>query len=137
MTLTEPTTRTLEVPGATLAYDVRPGTSTDEPPLFLIGSPMGAAGFGTLSRHFPERMIVTYDPRGSERSTKPDMTSPSTPQEHADDLHRIIKDLGGGPVDIDDPDRLPVADGEPARLGAHIDRDIQRAMREAREVEAA
>lgn len=39
----EPTTRTLTVPGATLAYDVREGDSA-EPPLLLIGSPMGAAG---------------------------------------------------------------------------------------------
>ena len=99
MTVTESTTRTLEAPGATLTYDVRPGGSTDEPPLFLIGSPMGAAGFGTLSGHFPDRTIITYDPRGSERSTKPDMTSPSTPDEHADDLHRIIQEVGG-PVDL-------------------------------------
>jgi pimeloyl-ACP methyl ester carboxylesterase len=101
MTLTDTATRTLEVPGATLTYDVRPGTGSGaEPPLFLIGSPMGAAGFGTLSRHFPERTIITYDPRGSERSTKPDMTSPSTPEEHADDVHRIIAELGGGSVDL-------------------------------------
>jgi pimeloyl-ACP methyl ester carboxylesterase len=101
MTITDTTTSTLEVPGATLAYDVRPGTGeTDAPPLFLIGSPMGAAGFGTLARHFPERTIVTYDPRGSERSTKLDMASPSTPEEHADDVHRIIAELGGGPVDL-------------------------------------
>jgi pimeloyl-ACP methyl ester carboxylesterase len=90
----------MDVPGAKLAYDVRPGTGSGEPPLFLIGSPMGAAGFGTLSKHFGDRTIITYDPRGSERSTKPDMTSPSTPEEHADDLHRIIQQLGGEPVDM-------------------------------------
>jgi pimeloyl-ACP methyl ester carboxylesterase len=101
MTLTEATTRTVEVPGATLTYDVRPGTGDPaEPPLFLIGSPMGAAGFGTLAKHFGDRTIITYDPRGSERSTKPDMTSPSTPDEHADDLHRIVAELGGRPVDM-------------------------------------
>ena len=86
MTMTEATTRTLEVPGAILTYDVRTGGSGDEPALFLIGSPMGAAGFGSLVGHFADRTIVTYDPRGSERSTKPDMTSESTPDEHADDL---------------------------------------------------
>lgn len=95
----EPVTRTLEVPGATLTYDLRVNGTTTEPPLFLFGSPMGAAGFGTLARHFADRTVVTYDPRGSERSTKPDMTSASTPDEHADDLHRIIQDVGG-PVDI-------------------------------------
>ena len=99
MTMTKPTTNALEVPGATLTYDVRPGTGSDIP-LFLIGSPMGAAGFGTLSSHFPERTIVTYDPRGAERSQKTDPTSPSTPDDHADDLHRIIHETGGGPVDL-------------------------------------
>ena len=98
-TTTEPTTQTLEAPGATLTYDVRPNGTTTEPPLFLIGSPMGAAGFVSLASHFPDRTIITYDPRGSERSTKPDMTSESTPDEHADDLHRIIREVGG-PVDL-------------------------------------
>jgi pimeloyl-ACP methyl ester carboxylesterase len=42
---------------------------------------------------------VTYDPRGVERSTKADPTSQSTPEQHADDLHRIIAEVGG-PVDI-------------------------------------
>ena len=98
MTMTQATARTLEVPGATLTYDVRPGGSHDAP-LFLIGSPMAAAGFGSLASHFADRTIVTYDPRGSERSTKPDMTAESTPDEHADDLHRIIREVGG-PVDL-------------------------------------
>ena len=100
MTLTEATTRTLDVPGARLTYDVRGGGPADAAVLVLIGSPMGAAGFGTLVGYFTDRTIVTYDPRGSERSTKPDMTSESTPDEHADDVHRIIQELGGGPVDL-------------------------------------
>jgi len=99
MTLTEATARTLDVPGATLTYDVR-GGSGDAPALFLIGSPMGAAGFGSLAGHFADRTLMTYDPRGVERSEKPDMASPSTPLEHADDLHRIIQELGAGPVDL-------------------------------------
>jgi pimeloyl-ACP methyl ester carboxylesterase len=99
MTLTETTTRTLEVPGATLTYDVRPGTG-DAPPLFLVGLPMAAAGFGTLAGHFTDRTVMTYDPRGSERSTKEDPTSRVTPDIHADDLHRLIQELGAGPVDL-------------------------------------
>ena len=99
MTVIEATTRTLEAPGATLTYDVRPGGSADAPPLMLIGSPMAAAGFGTLASHFPERTIVTYDPRGAERSTKDDPSSESNPEQHADDLHRIIQEVGG-PVDL-------------------------------------
>jgi pimeloyl-ACP methyl ester carboxylesterase len=61
---------------------------------------MGAAGFGTLSRHFPDRTVVTYDPRGVERSVKTDPTSPVTPEVHADDLHRLIQAIGGAPVDL-------------------------------------
>lgn len=98
MTLTAATTRTIDAPGATLTYDVRPGTGTDIP-LFLIGSPMGAAGFATLASHFPDRTIITYDPRGAERSTKVDPASESNPGQHADDLHRIIAEVGG-PVDL-------------------------------------
>ena len=100
MTMTEATTRTLDVPGATLTYDVRRNESSTKLPLFLIGGPMGAGGFGSLAAYFTDRTIITYDPRGSERSVKPDMTSESPPDEHADDLHRIIQELGGGPVDM-------------------------------------
>src|SRR6478672_3794580 len=98
-TMTEPTTHTIEAPGATLTYDVRKADSP-APVLFLIGSPMGAGGFGTLASHFPDRTIVTYDPRGVERSTKADPASQSTPEQHADDLHRIIAALDAGPVDL-------------------------------------
>jgi pimeloyl-ACP methyl ester carboxylesterase len=98
MTMTQPTTRTIEAPGATLTYDVRPGTGSDIP-LFLIGSPMGAAGFVSLAGHFPERTIITYDPRGAERSTKADPTTPNTADDQGDDLHRIIHEVGG-PVDL-------------------------------------
>jgi pimeloyl-ACP methyl ester carboxylesterase len=98
-TTTQPTTHTLQAPGATLTYDVRRNADSTEPPLFLIGSPMGAAGFGTLSGHFPDRTIITYDPRGAERSTKDDPATPSNPDQHADDLHRIIQEVGG-PVDL-------------------------------------
>jgi pimeloyl-ACP methyl ester carboxylesterase len=99
-TLTEPTTRTLEVPGAVLRYDVRKGATDTAPVLLLIGSPMGAGGFATLAGHFTDRTIATYDPRGVERSRKSDDTSESTPDEHADDLHRVIAALGAGPVDL-------------------------------------
>ena len=97
-TMTDATTRTLDVPGATLTYDVRRNETSTEPPLFLIGSPMGAAGFGTLASHFPDRTVVTYDPRGAERSTKEDPSTESNPDQHADDLHRIIQEVG--PVDL-------------------------------------
>jgi pimeloyl-ACP methyl ester carboxylesterase len=97
---TQTTTHTLDVPGATLTYDVRGNDASTEPILLLIGAPMGAAGFGTLSQHFSDRTVVTYDPRGSERSLKTDPTSPVTPEVHADDLHRLIQAIAGGPVDL-------------------------------------
>lgn len=96
----QPTTHALEVPGATLTYDIRRNAETTEPILLLIGSPMGAGGFGTLAGHFTDRTVVTYDPRGVERSAKADPTSPSDPSQHADDLHRLIAELGAGPVDL-------------------------------------
>src|SRR4051794_5527242 len=100
MTDTEPTTRTVEVPGAVLTYDVRSDGNATAPPLMLIASPMGAGGFVTLARHFADRTVVTYDPRGVERSRKADPTSESTPDQHADDIHRVIAELGRGPVDL-------------------------------------
>jgi pimeloyl-ACP methyl ester carboxylesterase len=97
------TTRSLEAPGATITYDVRRADSPTRL-LMLIGSPMGAGGFGTLAGHFTDRTVVTYDPRGVERSTKRDPSSESTPDQHADDLHRVIEavaaDLGTGPIDL-------------------------------------
>jgi pimeloyl-ACP methyl ester carboxylesterase len=88
------------VPGARLAYEVRRSDESREPILLLIGSPMGAAGFGTLAGHFTDRTVVTYDPRGSERSVRTDPESPMTPEVHAEDLHRLIEAIGGGPVDL-------------------------------------
>jgi pimeloyl-ACP methyl ester carboxylesterase len=97
---TQMTTHTLDVPGATLTYDDRRDEASTEPVLLLIASPMGAAGFGTLSQHFSDRTVVTYDPRGTERSVLTDPTSPVTPDVHADDLHRLIQAIGSGPVDL-------------------------------------
>lgn len=99
-TTAEPTTHTLEVPGAVLTYDVRKNESSAEPVLLMIGSPMAAAGFGTLAGHFADRTVVTYDPRGSERSERAPDAAESSPDVHADDLHRLISALGVGPVDL-------------------------------------
>src|ERR671916_2367989 len=87
------TTHTLETAGADIAYDVHGPlpTADGRPPLLMIGQPMEAAGFGTLASHFSDRTVVTYDPRGAERSVKADPTSDSTPDQHADDIHRIIQ----------------------------------------------
>ncbi|TDC07844.1 alpha/beta hydrolase [Nonomuraea longispora] len=91
-------THTLEVPGGTLCYDVREGEPNTAPMLLMIGSPMDASGFTGLAARFRDRTVVTYDPRGSGRSIG--TGGESTPEQHADDLHRLIDALGGGPVDI-------------------------------------
>jgi pimeloyl-ACP methyl ester carboxylesterase len=99
--MTEPKTYTLDVPGTVLHYDVRdPSQASTEPVLLIIGSPMGADGFATLAGHFTDRTVVTYDPRSAGRSKRTDGASETTPDEHADDLHRLISALDAGPVDI-------------------------------------
>jgi pimeloyl-ACP methyl ester carboxylesterase len=96
---TEVTTHTLDVPGATLTYDVRANDASTEPILLMIGTPMAAGGFTTLAGHFTDRTVVTYDPRGSERSILADPADAITADIHADDVHRVIEAVGGGPVD--------------------------------------
>ena len=95
----EPVTRTLDVHGATLTYDVR-GDLANRPVLLTIGSPMGASGFPTLASHFEDRTVVTYDPRGVERSARSGELAELSPEDHASDLAALINHLDVGPVDI-------------------------------------
>jgi pimeloyl-ACP methyl ester carboxylesterase len=101
MTTTTPTisTHTIAAPGAVITYDVREGAPTSAPPLLLIGLPMGAAGFGTLAGHFADRTVLTYDPRGVERSQRSDGAGKIPLDQHAHDVHRLISEIGG-PVDV-------------------------------------
>jgi pimeloyl-ACP methyl ester carboxylesterase len=92
-------THTLEVPGAVLTYDFRRNEASSEPALMLIGHPMAAAGFATLAEQFADRTVITYDPRGSERSTKSADSPPNSADACAADLHAVIKAVGG-PVDL-------------------------------------
>ena len=98
--MTQPETYILDAPGAVLYYDVRRNDDSTEPVLLLIGSPMGATGFGTLAGHFTDRTVVTYDPRGAERSKRTDGALRTTTEEQADDVHRLILALDARPVDI-------------------------------------
>ena len=97
--MAEPTTHALDVPGATLVYDVRqPDTPSDKRPLFVFGSPMGASGFEQLVGHFTDRTVITYDPRGMERSVR-DPGSEVTVEVHAEDYHRVVEAAQVGTVD--------------------------------------
>lgn len=93
---------TLSVPGADIVYDVRgPLPPADgRPVLLMIGQPMTAEGFGALSGHFTDRTVVTYDPRGLGRSKRTDGSLINDPEQQAADLHRLIEELGAGPVDL-------------------------------------
>ncbi|GGY68098.1 alpha/beta fold hydrolase [Streptomyces rochei] len=95
-------THTLETAGADLVHDVRgPLPTTDgRPPLFMIGQPMDATGFAALAARFPERTVVTYDPRGLGRSTRRDGRVDHTPQTQAADVHAVVEALGAGPVEM-------------------------------------
>src|SRR4051812_23937982 len=98
--MTTPTisTHALDVPGATITYDMHGAFGTGTP-MLIVGCPMGADGFATLARHFPDRPVVTYDPRGVGRSTRTDGSGELSPDDHAADLARLVEAIGG-PVDV-------------------------------------
>jgi pimeloyl-ACP methyl ester carboxylesterase len=87
---------------ADIAYDVHGPlpTAGGRPPLFMIGQPMDASGFGTLASLFPDRTVITYDPRGLGRSTRKDGRVDNAPTVQADDVHTVIEALGAGPVEM-------------------------------------
>jgi pimeloyl-ACP methyl ester carboxylesterase len=59
---------------------------------------MEASYFAPLAEHFADRPVITYDPRGTARN--PTGTTPITPEQHAEDIHRVVAAVGGGPVDV-------------------------------------
>ena len=95
-------TQVLKTPEVDLVYDVRGSLPTTDghPPLVMIGQPMDASGFSTLASHFPERTVITYDPRGIGRSTRKDGRVDHAPEIQAADVHAIIGALDAGPVDM-------------------------------------
>jgi pimeloyl-ACP methyl ester carboxylesterase len=96
------TTHVLKTPQADIAYDVHgpPPAADGRPPLLMVGQPMTAGGFGTLASHFPDRTVVTYDPRGLGRSTRKDGQVENSPTVQANDVHSVIEALGAGPVEM-------------------------------------
>lgn len=95
-------THTLDTDEASVVYDVagQLPPAGGRPPLFMIGQPMEAGGFRALASHFPDRTVVTYDPRGLGRSTRKDGRVDNDPAVQARDLHDIIEALGAGPVEM-------------------------------------
>jgi pimeloyl-ACP methyl ester carboxylesterase len=96
------TTHTLALPDADIVYDVHGSlpTADGRPPLLLIGQPMAAEGFTTLTSYLGDRTVVTYDPRGLGRSTRKDGREDHTPETQAADLHALVEELGAGPVEV-------------------------------------
>src|SRR4249920_1139617 len=96
------TTHTLETAEVDIAYDVCGPlpTADGRPPLFMIGQPMTASGFATLASHFPDRTVVTYDPRGLGRSTRRDGRVDNAPAIQANDVHAVIEALGAVPAEM-------------------------------------
>jgi len=91
----DPVTHTLDVPGARLYYERR-GTG---PLLLLIGSPMDSTGFaGLASALADDYTVVTYDPRGIGNSSRQDLGRDVTPEQQADDVHRLLAALGREPA---------------------------------------
>jgi pimeloyl-ACP methyl ester carboxylesterase len=95
-------THTLETAEANIVYDVQGPlpTADGRPPLVMIGQPMDASGFRTLASHFPDRTVITYDPRGLGRSSRKDGRVDSVPTAQAHDVHAVIGALGVGPVEM-------------------------------------
>ena len=96
------TTHTLATAEADIAYDVHGPLPTGDgrPLLFMIGQPMDASGFHALASYFPDRTVVTYDPRGLGRSVRRDGRVDHTPTVQAEDVHAIIDALDARPVEM-------------------------------------
>jgi len=91
------TAHALDVPGARLYYE-RQGSG---PLLLVIGSPMDSTGFAGLASVLADRYtVVTYDPRGIGNSTSQNADQDVTPEQQADDVHRLLSLLGGEPTHV-------------------------------------
>ena len=88
---------TLDVPGARLHYELR-GSG---PVLAVLGAPMGTSGFTALADLLAaDHTVLTYDPRGTGRTSVADRTQ-STPHELlADDVAHILAAVTDEPVAV-------------------------------------
>ena len=95
-------TQVIQHAQADITYDVHGPlpTADGRPPLMMIGQPMAASGFRALAALMPERTVITYDPRGMDRSTRHDGRVDASPTVQAEDVHAVIEAVGAGPVDL-------------------------------------
>jgi clorobiocin biosynthesis protein CloN7 len=92
-----PTSRVLNVPGASLYYEVQ-GSG---PVLMLVGHPMGTSGFASIAPLLAETYtVVTYDPRGFARSTIDDADQEAEPVLLADDARRVLEAVSELPAHV-------------------------------------
>ncbi|UOZ04373.1 alpha/beta fold hydrolase [Amycolatopsis sp. WQ 127309] len=92
------TTHTLAVPGARITYDV---TGSGPVLLLIPGGPADATGFAPIRPLLAEdHTVVTFDPRGISRSPLDGEPGDHTLREHADDVHRLLAEIGDGPAEV-------------------------------------
>jgi NADPH:quinone reductase-like Zn-dependent oxidoreductase/pimeloyl-ACP methyl ester carboxylesterase len=91
-------TGTLQVPGATLYYEVY-GSG---PVLLLIpGGPADAGVFADLAGFLADRYtVVAYDPRGNSRSVADGPPQHQQLDVHGDDAARLLAAVGSQPADV-------------------------------------
>jgi pimeloyl-ACP methyl ester carboxylesterase len=91
-------TDTLQVPGATLYYEV----SGSGPVLLLIpGGPADTGVFAELAGFLADRYtVVAYDPRGNSRSVTDGPPQDQQLDLHGDDAARLLATVGGEPADV-------------------------------------
>jgi pimeloyl-ACP methyl ester carboxylesterase len=96
-------TFTLGLPDVDLVYDVHGPipTADGRPLLFMIGQPMQADGFADLAAQFPDRTVVTYDPRGLGAAVSGGTgATTSAPRSRRPTCTRWPRHLGQGKVDV-------------------------------------
>ena len=88
-------TDTLEVPGATLYYEVR---GSGPVLLMMPGGPADATTFRKIENDLAASYtVVTYDPRDLSRSTVDEPTDDARMvQIYADDVHRLLRHVAAG-----------------------------------------
>ncbi|WP_328612053.1 alpha/beta hydrolase [Amycolatopsis sp. NBC_00345] len=92
--------KTLRVPGTELHYDIEGPDTGGGPVLLLVpGGPADATAFTGLRPLLTGRYtVVTFDPRGISRSTVTGEPGPDLVGDHADDVHRLLTEIGGEPA---------------------------------------